>query len=81
VYSVGVTIPVGILLLGLAAAVAVVVMVRHHHRGEGRRHRRELDDIDREYREAVDAAQDVMRRARRATHHQLIAALICGRFG
>jgi len=68
VYSVGVTIPVGILLLGLAAAVAAVLMLRHHHRGEGRHHRRELDDIDREYQEAVDAAQAVMRKARRGRH-------------
>ena len=62
------TIPVGILLLGLAAAVAAVLMLRHHHRGEGRRHRRELDDIEREYQGAVDAAQSVLRKARRGRH-------------
>ena len=57
------TIPVGVMLLALAAAVAVVLLVAHL-RAEGRRHR-ELDDIDREYQDAVDAAQQEQRDIRR----------------
>ena len=49
------TIPVGVMLLALAAAVVVALLVAHL-RAKGCCHR-ERADIDREYRDAVDTAQ------------------------